>query len=351
MFDKGKTTVLILPLLAMHDEYYSRAKSSRITCERWSIGSSPATAPQLLLVAVEAGGWDHLQIYINTLIRMGQLARLVVDEAHLLLKHTDFRPCVGMLKYFGHLPVPIVLITATLPQHLEKKLFDQLGRRTYRVLRRTTERPEIVHRMVATGQTNFEAKVAAQILDLTCHLAENERMLLFCLSRPECDRMAALLKWPAYHSDISLAMRASHLHQWRQGIVIGMACTAMLNCCLDYPSVRYAFHLGIPRDSVDFWQAIGRVSRDGQGGESIVYFNPAKCRKIRGQDDFGEAAIHETLRDNSVCRPYRILQFLDGHAKPCMMHSNGRLCDVCEAGTRLSSSDSKQRRTLYTPPA
>lgn len=338
MFDSGRTTVLILPLLAMHDEYVLRAKKHGISCETWSCNSRPAAPPQLLLVAVEYGGWKPLAVYLETLIHLGHLTRLVIDEAHQLLKHEEFRECVNLLQHLGQFPIPIVLITATLPSTLEQKLFSKVGRQLYRVLRRSTERPEISHMMVPLNQTtsDIEGTVAYKIKELTKNLKGDDRALLFCVSRAESDRMAQKLQWKPYHSDISLTDRSQYMQQWRSGIIPGLACTSMLNCCLDYPAVRFIFHLGVPRDAIDYWQAIGRGSRDGCRGESIVYFQTEKCRKITGEDLYGQGAMHETLRDNSTCRRLRISLFLDGTATPCTMLPHGQLCDVCETQTSQS---------------
>jgi hypothetical protein len=337
-FDGGKTTVLILPLLAMHDEYLGRAQKCRLTCETWSHRALPTSSPQLLLVAVEYGHWTKLRIYLDTLIRLGRLARVVVDEAHLLEKHAEFRECVNLLEHFGQLPTPIILMTATLPSHLEERLFSKVGRRVYRVLRRSTERAEIAHTMVPVNQTDqdMERSIAERIEKTAATLQKSERVLLFCLSRVECDRMADVLKWKPYHSDILPETRSEYLKDWRVGKTLGLVCTSMLNCCLDFPAVRFIFHVQIPRDAVDYVQAVGRVSRDGSRGESIVYFNPSKCRMISGEDDFGEAAIHDTLRDDSTCRRLRLALFLDGVAIPCAMLPGGQLCDVCDKQTSLS---------------
>lgn len=131
LYDSGATTLLILPLTAMHDEYKCRARRYGLACETWTTSCDIAMAPQLLLVAVENCAWPELQDHIATLVRLGWLARIIVDEAHLLVKHESFRPCMGMLTFFGTLGVSIVLMTATCPNRLETYLFEKLGRRVY----------------------------------------------------------------------------------------------------------------------------------------------------------------------------------------------------------------------------
>src|ERR1700687_5674561 len=135
LYDHGTSTVMILPLIAMHEEYKFRAQKYGVSCRTWSSACDPSTSPQLLLVAVETCAWTDLQHYIATLVRLGRLARVVVDEAHLLLKHESFRPCMAMLSFLGTHPISLVLMTATCPPSLEKVLFEKLGRKVYKVLR------------------------------------------------------------------------------------------------------------------------------------------------------------------------------------------------------------------------
>ena len=333
MYDDGASTILILPLAAMHEEYRSRASQYGISCKTWSSNCEIAIAPQLLLVAVENCSWPDLRVHIYTLIRLGRLARIVVDEAHLLANHESFRPCMGNLSFLGSLAVPIVLMTATCPRSLEMTLFEKLGRKVYHVIRRSTDRPEICQEMIPIqgDPNNFEVVVAKNITSLTSLLKDGERALLYCNSRDECDRMARLLGWQPYHSSISMEDRLEWKKLWKDGGVKGLACTSMLNCCLDFPSVRYVFHLGSPRDVFDYYQAIGRAARDGGVGKCIIYFDPMSLHRPIGSlsDPFGKQVIYDMLRDGSLCRRLRPSFFLDGIGVPCAMVPHAQLCDVC----------------------
>ena len=315
----------------MHDEYQTRASKYGLSCRSWVRGAEPSSAPQLLLVAVENCMWEDLQGHIVTLIRLGRLARVVVDEAHLLLKHEHFRPCVNMLQFLGQLPTSIVLMTATCPRAMEKALFDKLGRQIYRVLRQRTDRPEIAQKWLPVCSKDLEKTVAEKIGLLTREFQGPDRGLLFCLSHDECDRMADLLGWRPYHASVSSDKRVESMRLWITGGVMGLACTSMLNCCLDYPSVRAVFHLGPPRDPIDYYQAIGRAARNGEPALSVVYFDPNSRRKLNEDDRFGSSVVDAMLSDDHTCRRLRPAMFLDGVAVPCSMLPGAQLCDVCEA--------------------
>jgi hypothetical protein len=194
---------------------------------------------------------------------------------------------------------------------------------------------------IQVGEGDFEEAVANRIISATSLSKDSERALLFCNSRDECDRMAKRLSWRPYHSSISAEERLEAMNLWKEGAVVGLVCTSMLNCCLDYPHVRYVFHLGPPRDVVDYYQAIGRSARGGGIGTSIVYFDPASlCKPSRdGNDPFGRWVIYEMLRDTSLCRRLRPGFFMDGIGVPCAMTPHAQLCDVCEAQSSCQVPD------------
>jgi hypothetical protein len=342
-YDGGKSTILLLPLLSMHDEYRGRAMKHGLSFCTWTSASDPSASPQIVLVAIENCMWDQFKAYVATLIRLGRLARIAVDEVHLLLKHESFRPCVNVLEYFGQMPTSMLLSTATCPHHLEKELFAKLGRQVYQVLRCRTDRPEIAHRMITVNSEDMERTVAANIATFTPTFLPDDRALLFCWSREECDRMANLLGWKPYHSSVPLDERSQHKKMWVKGEILGLACTSMLNCCLDYPSVKYVFHLGPPRDAIDYYQAIGRAARQNTSGQAIVYFDPTRLKKVTGEDPFGRSVIYDMLRDRSMCRRLRPVMFLDGVAIPCSMLPGAQLCDICEAEATQNPPDTGPR--------
>jgi superfamily II DNA helicase RecQ len=119
-------------------------------------------------------------------------------------------------------------------------------------------------------ESDFEEAVANRVISVTSLCKDAERALLFCNFRDECDRMARRLGWRPYHSSVSTKERSEAMKLWKGGAVVGLVCTAMLNCGLDYPHVRYVFHLGPPRDIINYYQAIGRAARGDGIGTSIV---------------------------------------------------------------------------------
>jgi superfamily II DNA helicase RecQ len=261
--DRRKTMVFILLLLAMQDKYGERAKRYGLSCERWSwnlplLINQP---PQVLLVAAEQCMGEAIKCYLQTLHHLSRLAQTVVNKAHLLKKHEHFCPCPNLLEFLGGIPIPIIIMTATWPRSLERVLFLKISCSSFHVLCQSTHRPQIWQQLVLIEDVKnnqaLNVSVMSKIQALIPDLDEKDWMLLFCLSHNDCDTMAQFLGWMPYHSHISLEQRVQSMQMWKKDQIWGLACLSMLSCCLDYPHVRYVYHLDLPCDAVDYAQAIG----------------------------------------------------------------------------------------------
>ena len=74
-----------------------------------------------------------------------------------------------------------------------------------------------------------------------------------------------------YHSKSgSVEEKAEVLQQWRAGEPSYIAATSAFGMGIDHPAVRWVVHVGVPWSAIDFAQEVGRLGRDGAGGQSIV---------------------------------------------------------------------------------
>ena len=163
----------------------------------------------------------------------------------------------------------ITLLPGLFTRSLESQLFGRLDPNSDEVLgRRTDQRQAMI--TIQVRQDDYEETAANRIISATRLCKDSERALLFCQHHDQCDRMARRLGWRPYHSSVSSEDRLQAIKSWKEGAVVGLVSTSILSCCLDYPHVRYVFHLGFPRNVVDYCQAIGRAARGGGVGTSIV---------------------------------------------------------------------------------
>lgn len=77
----------------------------------------------------------------------GQLARIVLDEAHVVVTEASFRKDVRAIAFLRRLPVPFFFLTATLPPEDEHILRSTLDIRELMVIRGPVSRPNIQYQV------------------------------------------------------------------------------------------------------------------------------------------------------------------------------------------------------------
>ena len=95
--DSGITCVL-LPLSALHLDFDRRCRDLNIASSRWQpvINEKPQT--RIVYVSPEHAQTSIFTNYLIEMSLLGQLTRVVIDEAHLATLHSDFRFCFSALQ-------------------------------------------------------------------------------------------------------------------------------------------------------------------------------------------------------------------------------------------------------------
>ena len=90
--EKGKTTVVIVPFVALIDEMEERCKELDLSCYIWGdSGTAPMAMAQVVLVSVHNAITPEFQQFLVRLEGSKKLARLVIDESHSVLTQRNFR--------------------------------------------------------------------------------------------------------------------------------------------------------------------------------------------------------------------------------------------------------------------
>ncbi|EXJ77312.1 hypothetical protein A1O3_10470, partial [Capronia epimyces CBS 606.96] len=115
-------------------------------------------------------------------------------------------------------------------------------------------------------------------------------------------KIAERLGCEFYHADSGTAPEKEQvLHRWHRGehkVIVG---TSAFGMGVDYAHVRDVIHFGFPDDAIMFSQAVGRIGRDGHGGNSIVLL-PRHFRPI--DDETWEREKHITPLGRRVMQRY-----------------------------------------------
>ena len=96
--EKGKTTVVIVPFVALIDEMEERCKELDLSCYIWGdSGTAPMAMAQVVLVSVHNAITPEFQQFLVRLEGSKKLARLVIDESHSVLTQRNFRAVMRRL--------------------------------------------------------------------------------------------------------------------------------------------------------------------------------------------------------------------------------------------------------------
>jgi len=75
-----------------------------------------------------------------------------------------------------------------------------------------------------------------------------------------------------YHAGLSDSVREKTQSEWSEngGIIVA---TVAFGMGIDKPDVRFVMHVGLPSSIENYYQEIGRASRDGKGATCTLYFD------------------------------------------------------------------------------
>jgi ATP-dependent DNA helicase RecQ len=100
------------------------------------------------------------------------------------------------------------------------------------------------------------------------NLAAGQRAVVFCRSRPTCERIADQLGCQLYHR--TFEAKEESLDSWIDGTETVMIATSALGTGVDIDSIRLVVHLSRPHGIMDFVQEVGRAGRNGDPVRSLV---------------------------------------------------------------------------------
>jgi Lhr-like helicase len=316
----------------MHEQYKLRTGEQGVSCESWTPHLSPNNPPRHILAAVEQSEALDFRDFVAQLVALGSLARIIVDELHLLLTHAEFRHVMDAIEWAGRQNVQIVGQTATLPPSLEASAFAKLGITNYTVCRSKTTCPNISYNVIRT----FDAHAKLQELVKTAlNHSQSSSVIIFVRAQSESTRLANLLGGVACHSDLTPQQIDNVLRELRVGSIRIVVATTILGVALNVPSISHVIHFGYPWDFLSYTQESGRSGRIREAkawSTILVPFSAAKP-KYPEPDPFGVRLMTDWIHQDTICRRIGLMTFNDGVAEPCAALDGGitHLCDVCQA--------------------
>lgn len=282
-------TIVISPLISLMKNQVDYLKSKNIPAEFYNSSLLDSDKRKieyklidqkvkLLYVAPERFG----DVRFSQALKMtNEIDLFAVDESHCISGWGhDFRPSYRLLKNAIEMlePKQVVALTATATKRVQKDICNQLGIPKAKKIIKGFYRPDLALSVKTCNTTSKMDKVVGQAI---YHVNKGHRTgIIYSPTRSLADTIHLKLKKEGvdsvlYHAGLPDQVREKTQTDWFKngGVVVA---TVAFGMGIDKPDVRFVIHAGMPASIENYYQEIGRASRDGNGAECTTYFDPMK---------------------------------------------------------------------------
>ncbi|KAI5458862.1 P-loop containing nucleoside triphosphate hydrolase protein [Mariannaea sp. PMI_226] len=237
--------------------------------------------------------------------------------------------------YVRQIQTQTVWLTATLPPEFEKPFMQHNKLVRPRVVRESTNRPNIryiVRREKGLGTLCERAVGIVRSCWTRKDLFKSSRdkIIIYCPTKELVTKLSGQLGCPSYHGDSGTEEeKAAIIQQWLLATdQPAIVATSALGPGFDYPHVRWVIHVGAPDLMTDFSQESGRAGRDGEVAESIILLSATWEPQISQQLDSDRESMQLYLAQKHCSRGV-LSQFLDTRPDWRWCMDGDELCGVC----------------------
>ncbi|KAK5189319.1 hypothetical protein LTR47_011879 [Exophiala xenobiotica] len=342
-------SIFIAPFRALVDDMARRFRAAGIDCFEWHHGeNNPA---RLVIVSADTAVTPAFSTYCQVLRDSELLRRVFVDECHTTFTDSHWRAKLSRLRHVRSFGCPTYLLTATLPPRRVFELEESMAVRLTRIIRASTTRPRHRYCVQQCRPGALESTALEVCRRQQEHLLRaQQKGVVYCLSRTQCEEMAAELDCAHYHAGV--VDRGERLKRWvqRGGLIVA---TSALGTGVDIQGIVFILHIDIPWSMIDFAQESGRGGRAGETVDSLILVTQraAEVRLQRRHLDV-EAEVMAKFVDSRTCRRRVMSEYLDGPAlaRSCLDDAEWVRCDRCGEGEHevrtRTRQDEEERRLV-----
>ena len=261
---------------------------------------------------------------MQDLEHQGRLNLIIFDEIHKVLTDHSYRNVFLEFWVLNLVKTAIVGLDGSLPPECIPEFFS-LTNTSWRVIRTPSNRPELGYEI---RQGNPIEDIAKDIPQLTATYEKDDRLMVFCRTHADLEKLSASVKVPAFSSH-TVDKNKETMEMWIQGERKVMISTSILGCGLDYPSVRHVLHFGIAHSMIDQHQQESRAGRDGKSAMAITYVSANQRQSSNSSSGYGRQELERWARNVHQCLRIIQSQYLDGVAVTCSLLPACTLCAYC----------------------
>jgi superfamily II DNA helicase RecQ len=342
-------TIVVVPFRELIRDLKKRLAEAKIPAIEWVAGHSTNSPATVIVVSADTAGELSFLTFVTLLQEGGWLKRIVIDECHLTFTSYDWRPRLAHLSRLRSIRAQFILLTATQPPLLEFELGVVMRLQSPRYIRACTTRSNIRYLVQRCQRGRLIQEAEAIARRWLRQLSGNEKAIIYCRYRNQCDLLGGRLACPFFHAGMEPDDRSKALKTWLQsgGLIVA---TSSLGTGVDYPKIVRVLHAGAPYGMIDFAQESGRAGRQGELVDSVVLVEqpreamPPVPELVDEQwRTLDESAMQQFIYAGpGACRRNVLGLFLDGRSAICAQIQAAN-CDLCGEGQSEWAAASREQ--------